>query len=854
MPAPVVRLRDEAVVVGRERGEPPRASPSPALKGVAQVAAAVEEQVIYAAEDTDVERRARLVFQLGARPAYRSRRRPALASATVARQPLLSQRNAAGVFRSMAVPATFSPRARRNRRGRAPVIEPRRVRLSPGATLAARGALASLLAVVVLASAASSRSSPLTPDEVQSARPWVANGRVTAAVRVGERTVIGGAFTRIGPVTGPGVLLSPADGRPLAGFPTFAGGAVDVVVADGRGGWFVGGSFHWAGGLRRLGLAHVLADGTVDRHFDPAPEFVDDARVYPGRIVALQLGAGRLYVGGWFTRIGGVPRSALAALDDRTGEVVDWDPHLQGSTVDALALGDDELFVAGGFSEVGGERRVRAAALDLDDGRATAWDPAPDGIVYALAAADGVVYMGGRFARAGGAPRRLLAAVDGTTGRATAWTPDVAGDRVLALVPVGDVVVVGSGPSPPRDQRGELAAVARVDGTRRWTVAAHGGVHALAVRGGEIVAGGSFSRLGGRARSGLGAVALAGGNVSAWAPRPDLLVDDSAFRPSAVRALANGARGVVAGGDFASVGGVARARLAALDARGRPLAWNPGADSGVASLARGHGRVYAVGRFRTIAGKRRNGAAAFDLRLRLLRWQTPPLDPAGTANTVQPLGRLVVVTGFFNRVPPGDVHGSLAAFDAETGRLVDWGPPNLAGNGVGQVLAAGGRVFAVGVDPTTSTVVELDRRTGRVVRRLIRNRGTGDVYAIALRGRTLYLGGAMVSVNGERRAGLAAVDIVTRRLLAWRPTVDGKVDSLLVRGDVVYAAGQFLGVGGQQRTGLAALDARTGRVLGWNPQLSGYAHRIQPFGQGFYVVGDFPSAGSLPQPYLAFFS
>ena len=55
------------------------------------------------------------------------------------------------------------------------------------------------------------------------------------------------------------MLLDAASGRVLAHLT--ANGAVVAALADGRGGWFVGGSFTRLGGRRRVALAHLLPSG-----------------------------------------------------------------------------------------------------------------------------------------------------------------------------------------------------------------------------------------------------------------------------------------------------------------------------------------------------------------------------------------------------------------------------------------------------------------------------------------------------------------------------------------------------------------------------------------------------------------
>src|SRR3954469_24765119 len=92
---------------------------------------------------------------------------------------------------------------------------------------------------------------------------WVTNGRVDAVAVAGSHVYLGGSFSRVGPNTGHGVLLDPADGTLGTGFDRF-NGTVYASIPDGAGGFYVGGSFTQVGTAARTNLAHIQPDGQVD--------------------------------------------------------------------------------------------------------------------------------------------------------------------------------------------------------------------------------------------------------------------------------------------------------------------------------------------------------------------------------------------------------------------------------------------------------------------------------------------------------------------------------------------------------------------------------------------------------------
>src|SRR4029079_2696362 len=96
----------------------------------------------------------------------------------------------------------------------------------------------------------------------------------------------------------------------------------------------------------------------------------------------------------------------------------------------------------------------------------------------------------------------------------------------------------------------------------------------LAVAGATLYAGGDFAVLGGAARARLGALSTTNGSVTAWNPGADNTVE-SLVMPAA-------GTPVYAGGTFGTAGGAARHALAALSpATGLATAWNPGPSGGV---------------------------------------------------------------------------------------------------------------------------------------------------------------------------------------------------------------------------------------------------------------------------------
>ncbi|GIW08588.1 MAG: hypothetical protein KatS3mg060_3393 [Dehalococcoidia bacterium] len=133
--------------------------------------------------------------------------------------------------------------------------------------------------------------STATPSDTP-ATTWITDGPVYAVLRSGTTVYLGGDFTYVGPPTGSFVALDPTSGARDASWPA-VNGTVFAVVSDGSGGWFIGGDFTKVGGLPRTNLAQIKSDKTVDPAFTPNPNAPVNALALSGDTYDSEAGATR---------------------------------------------------------------------------------------------------------------------------------------------------------------------------------------------------------------------------------------------------------------------------------------------------------------------------------------------------------------------------------------------------------------------------------------------------------------------------------------------------------------------------------------------------------------------------------
>ena len=457
-----------------------------------------------------------------------------------------------------------------------------------------------------------------------------------------------------------------------------------------------------------------------------------------------------LFISGRYSRVNvtavdpfasGTPRNAVAKVDESVGTVnASWEAPLLGSTdLRTLMVFGSQVYVAGSVQVSAMETWPVAslstannnAGLDVD------WHPVPAGSVQSLAAAGSTVYIGsGAFIE--GLPQPAIIGVDAATFPSTG-TPSFA-------------PVLGRG----RQQlpSGQSA-----------------GVQAIATSGSDVVAGGTFTNVGGVERRNLAAIDLTTGQA-ATAFNPPMNGQFSAL--ASVSSVALTDDGLVwAGGEFVTEAPNERIGLAAFDAVSGAIASfdrDPNG-SGVSALVASGSTVFAGGSFTSVGGvPRRNLAAVRNVPGEdgtVLSFE-PDVD--GPVRALALAGSTLFLGGQFQ-----NINGALAALIKPRNNLA-------------------------AVDTTTGLGLPWDPNAD------------GRVNALAVAGDTVFAGGDFATVNGSAaRQRLAAFDNQNGTARAWAPSADGSVRALAIHGPTVFAGGEFASVnGGVPRSGFAALDGQTG--------------------------------------------
>ena len=310
------------------------------------------------------------------------------------------------------------------------------------------------------------------------------------------------------------------------------------------------------------------------------------------------------------------------------------------------------------------------------------------------------------------------------------------------------------------------------------------------------------------------------------------------------------------GGDFTTVLGVARSRIARLNADGTlDTAFDPNPNAFVLSIAlQADGKILVSGGFNTIGGQPRSIIARLDAVTGLV----DPLDPFNPnpnssirAIAVQADGK-ILVGGDFNGANSigGQPRNFIARLDAVTG-LADSFNPNANGLVYSIVVQADGKILvggdfnganSIGGQPR-NRIARLDATTG--LADSFDPNANGDIRSIAVQADGKILAGGNFiganSIGGQLRNRIARLDATTGLAdLTFDPNANGEVKSIAVQPDgKILAGGNFNNIGGQLRQFIGRVDAATGLADSFNPTGDTDINSIAVQPDGKIVAGGF---------------
>jgi hypothetical protein len=569
----------------------------------------------------------------------------------------------------------------------------------------------------------------------------------------------------------------------------------------------------------------------------------------PGPVYAIAISGTNVFVGGNFTNAGNVPGANRIARWDGTQWHAVGGANAISGPVYAIAISGNDVYVGGNFTSAGNVPGANYIAR----WNGTTWSGLLSGTfginnpVYAIAISGNDVYVGGSFTNAGGVSNaNNIARWNGTSWSAVGPAPSITGTVYAIAISGNDVYVGGSFTNAGGNLNADY--IARWDGTS-WnalgTTPLNDWVRAIAISGNDVYVGGDFTDAGNDSNADY----IARWDGTSWNALGTTPLNDW------VRAIAISGNDVYVGGDFTDAGNDPNADYIA---RWNGTSWNAlgttPLNNWVRAIAISGSDVYVGGSFINAVGNNANdyitrwtGTAFVPLGSKT----TGPID--GTVNAIAVVGTDVYVGGSFNNA--GNVPGA--------NNIARWNSANSTWNLVGAENAINGPVNAIAVSGNDLYVGGSFFNAGgvsganniarwNILAAIWGQVGpsfaiNGPVYAIAISGNDVYVGGSFFNAGGVSNANnIARWNGTSWSAVGPTPSITGTVYAIAITDTEVYVGGIFSNAGGvSNANNIARFANSTWNALGTGIT-GGLVYAIAITGTNVFVGGSFTNAGGVP--------
>lgn len=340
-----------------------------------------------------------------------------------------------------------------------------------------------------------------------------------------------------------------------------------ALQPDGR--IVIGGDFYTVGGQPRRRAARLNNDGTLDASF---PDLNITGDGYNDEVYAVvRQTDGKIIIGGQFTSVAGQTRNRLARLNADGTLDADFVPNVSGAVTAIFLQPDGKVLIGGFFTSVNGQTRNCVARLNADGSLDTSFqNPNANNFINAFAIqSDGKILLVGNFDTVAGQLRLGVARLNANGSLDAGFNVTINSFAGAVAVQTDGRILIGGEFTLVNGQTRYRVARLNTDGStdisfQNPNVTVPSFIYALVLQpDGKVLIGGDFSSVGGQSRNDVARL-NADGSLDTTFRNPNVggtngVVSVIALQPDGK---------IVIGGDFTSVDGRIRKRVARLNANG----------------------------------------------------------------------------------------------------------------------------------------------------------------------------------------------------------------------------------------------------------------------------------------------
>lgn len=643
---------------------------------------------------------------------------------------------------------------------------------------------------------------------------WETNGQVNAAVKLNNKTYIGGEFNYIGPTSGSlgSYQLSQSQ---IVNKNLVIDGQINAMVSDNQGNTYLGGDFSINGGPR-ISLAKFSSTMVLDNTFNFS---------FNGIIQHLAINNNCLFAAGNFSTINNQNRFGVAGIELAGNTLTTFSPNPDGP-VFAMNSANGILYIGGSFNLISGTQRGSIAAYDGARNILPLNVPV-FGVVRSIAAVDSLLFIAGSFDTVASMARKNLASINILTGQLRNWRADVIGSVEEMSIASNNLYIGGTFYQVGIAIRSNLAGINVLNNSvTNFNPGVDGTVNAVAIRGNTLYIGGNFSSIGFDNKNYLAGINISNGTLTGNLPNVN----------GEVHIILASSDTLLTAGNFSSFGGKNLSNFAVINNQtGEALGNNLEINGPIYDLELVGNEILVAGDFTSIGSSLRVGVAIVDTALIPTSWDA---ESDGKVNDALVLGNTIYLAGEFTTIGV-DGRNSLAMVDATSGNLLAWNPnPNGPAKKFHlqqSDLYVIGEFSQIG-STARNRIASFNLQNGGALRSWNISPDS-SIYSITGSNNSIIIGGLFSQIGTTNKSFIAAIDTGTAAVLSWQPQLSGGVMALEEDNGLVYVGGNFTTPNG---SGFTCFNLSSNQELNFPIKLeSGNANSIKQIGQQLFISGPF---------------